>query len=53
MGGGTFSTASYTTHVLPTSGGEIDLAGAIGSNSYTDSPDPNDFKVDNTGGIWG
>ncbi len=39
MGGGNFNTASFTTHVMPTSGGGIDLAGAVSNNSsYSFSP---------------
>ena len=40
---------AYATHVLPTNGGEIDLAGAIDWNGGN----LNDIALDNTGGILG
>ena len=49
-GGGSYSGYHYSTSVLPTSGGEIDLAGAISINSNANR---NDFTLDNTGGILG
>ena len=47
-GGNSGGGATNVTSVLPTNGGEIDLAGAISSNGQM-----NDFTLDNTGGILG